>query len=106
MARHQHRQFVRRHEPTSESGFGHAANDNFPLPVPTSRELFTRAILAWMATVLFGGTALAMGIEFTAKAFHTPAFAELRHMGFIMAGVVGVGIAVAVVIGAVRNAHR
>lgn len=105
MGQHQHRQFVRRHEPSSVE-IGHAANDNFPLPIPSSRELFTRAILAWMATVLFGGTGLAMGIEFTAKAFQTPAFAELRHMGFIMAGVVGVGIAIAVVIGAVRNAYR
>lgn len=106
MAQRQHRQFVRRHEPASAAEFGHAANDNFPLPAPTSRELITRAILAWMATVLFGGTALAMGIEFTAKAFHTPAFAELRHMGFIMAGVVGVGFAIAVVVGTLRNAQR
>lgn len=106
MAQHQHRQFVRRQEPASAAGIDHAANDNFPLPAPTPKELITRAILAWVATLLFGGTALAMGIEFAAKAFHTPAFAELRNMGFLMAGVVGVGFAVAVVIGTLRNARR
>lgn len=80
-----------------------AANDNYPLPRPTATGLAVHALLAWIATVIFGGTALAMGIEFTAKAFETPAFAELRHMGFIMAGVVGIGFAAAAVIAAIRN---
>lgn len=106
MAQRQHRYFDRRHEPTSAAEIDQAANDNLPPPALTPTELVTHAILAWAATLIFGGTALAMGIEFAAKAFQAPAFAELRSMGFVMAGVVGIGFAAAVVIGTLRNAQR
>jgi hypothetical protein len=106
MAQRQHRPFVRPREPTSASEIDQAANDNFPPPALTTTELVTHAILAWAAAVIFGGSALAMAIEFAAKAFQAPAFAELRSMGFVMAAVVGVGFAAAVVIEALRNADR
>lgn len=71
----------------------------------TARNLFARAVLAWAVTLIVGGVALAKAIAIAAHLFQAPEFAELQHMGFLMAGVLGIGLAAALVIDVLRDAH-
>ena len=82
------------------------ANDNCPISEPSRGKMIADAILVWLATFILGGTALAAGIKIVAHLFHEPAFAELKHMGFTMAGVLGIGLAAALVIGTLKSAYR
>jgi hypothetical protein len=81
------------------------ANDVGRLLDFTPRNLLARALAAWAATLVIGGIALAKGIAIVAHLFQAPEFAELQHMGFLMAGVLGIGLAAAFVIGVLRDPH-
>lgn len=83
-----------------------AANDNCPISEAPPGKMLVDAALVWLATFILGGTALAAGIKIVAHLFHEPAFAELKNMGFTMAGVLGIGLAAALVIGAFKGAYR
>jgi hypothetical protein len=91
--------------PPSANAF-EAANDNCPISNIRPGKLIVEAMLAWLATFVLAGIALAKGIEIVAHLFSEPGFAELKHMGFTMAAVLGIGIAVALVIGSLRKANR
>ena len=71
----------------------------------TARNLFARAIAAWAVTLVIGGIVLAKGIAIVAHLFQAPEFAELQYMGFLMAGVLGIGLAAALVIDVLRDTH-
>ena len=81
------------------------ANDVGRLLDFTPRNLVARALGAWVATLVIGGIVLAKGIAIVADLFHVPEFAELQHMGFLMAGVLGIGLAAALVIDVLRDTH-
>ena len=81
------------------------ANDVGRLLDFTPRNLLARALAAWAVTLVIGGIALEKGIAFVAHLFQVSEFAELQHMGFLMAGVLGIGLAAALVIDALRDTH-
>ena len=80
-----------------------AANDNSIGSAPQLLAVLTPAILAWLVTLVVGGIALSKAIIVVAVVFRTPAFAELQGMGFVMAGVLGMGVAGALVIDGFRD---
>jgi len=83
-----------------------AANDNCPISEPSRGKMLADAILVWLATFILGGTALAAGIKIVAHLFHEPGFAELKLMGFTMAGVLGIALAASLVVGALMDPDR
>jgi hypothetical protein len=68
-------------------------NDVGPLMDYHAADLLARALTVWLATSILGGCALAANIAFVARIFRVPEFAELQSMGFVMAAVLGLGLA-------------
>lgn len=68
-------------------------NDVGPMIDYHTVDLLVRACVAWLVTAVIGGAALAAKISFVARLFHAPEFAAHQEMGFLMAGVLGFGVA-------------
>jgi hypothetical protein len=77
-------------------------NDVGPMIDYRATGLLARAIVIWLATAIIGGIALAAQISFVARIFHAPEFAEHRTMGFLMAAVLGLGLAICFMITSIR----
>lgn len=80
-------------------------NDVGPLMDYHAADLLMRALVVWVVTTILGGTGLAVQISFVARMFHAPEFAELQPMGFVMAAVLGLGLAISVMIRSLREAY-
>ena len=80
-------------------------NDVGPMIEYRTMGVLVRALVVWLATVLLGGAALAANISFVARVFHVPEFAEHQPLGFLMAGVLGFGVAVWFTINSLRQAR-
>lgn len=78
-------------------------NDVGPMIEYCAADLLARALVIWLATSILGGVALAAKISFVARLFQVPEFAELRPMGFVMAAVLGFGLAVRFLIASLRG---
>lgn len=81
-------------------------NDVGPLIDYRAADLLARALVVWLAASLIGGVLLAAKISFVARVFRVPEFAEHQPMGFLMASVVGLGLAVWFLINALLGPYR
>lgn len=80
-------------------------NDVGPLIDYRAADLLARALVVWLATLLIGGVLLAAKISFIARVFRVPEFADHQPMGFLMAGVLGVGVASWFMVHSLRQSH-
>ena len=80
-------------------------NDVGPMIEYHAIDVVVRALVVWLTTSLIGGIALAAKISFVARVFHVPEFAEHQPMGFLMAGVLGVGVATWFMVQSLRQSH-
>jgi hypothetical protein len=77
-------------------------NDVGPMIDYRTIDLLARAFVIWLATAILGGFVLAAQISFVARLFHVPEFAEHQTMGFLMAAVLGLGLAICLTISSIR----
>jgi hypothetical protein len=77
-------------------------NDVGPMIDYRTIDVLARAFVIWLAIAILGGLVLAAQISFVARIFHAPEFAEHRTMGFLMAAVPGLGVAIRFTISAIR----
>lgn len=80
-------------------------NDVGPMIDYRAADLLARALIVWAVTAILGGAMLAAQISFVARVFHVPEFAEHQPMGFVMAAVLGLGLAINFMINALRDAY-
>lgn len=80
-------------------------NDVGPMIDYRATDLLARALVVWVVTIVLGGALLAAQISFVARVFHVPEFAEHQPMGFVMAAVLGLGLAINFMINSLREAY-
>lgn len=81
-------------------------NDVGPMIDFRATDLLVRALIVWAVTTILGGAMLAAKISFVARMFHVPEFAEHQSMGFVMAAVLGLGLAINFMIRYLRESYR
>jgi hypothetical protein len=57
--------------------------------------LVAHGLAIWLATTVLGGAALTAAIQTVGRRFESPEFTELEYLGFLMAGILGLLLAIA-----------
>ena len=95
-----------RHDPEVGGLSFEPLDDVGPLNDVEPGALIVHAIAISVGTAVLGGAALTGAISTAARYFQAPEFADLQYLGFIMSGVLGLLLALAFLINAMRPNKR